>query len=58
MEGLGSLGVGEGVDRVRVSVVAHPGRYKLVGGRAHHRSSSGTWVCEEIEVGGALSKCQ
>jgi hypothetical protein len=58
MEGLGSPGVGIGVDRVRASVIAHPGWYKLVGGRAHRRSPSGTWVCEVIEVGGVLRKCQ
>jgi hypothetical protein len=50
-EGLGLPGVGIGVNQVRASVVAHPDRYKLVGGRAHRRSTSGTWVCEEIEVG-------
>jgi hypothetical protein len=32
MEGLGSPGVGIGVDRVRVSVVAYPGWYKFAGG--------------------------
>jgi hypothetical protein len=58
MEGLGSPRVGIGVDRVRASVVAHPGRYKLAGEQAHHRSPSGTWVCEGIEVGGVLRKCQ
>jgi hypothetical protein len=57
MEGLGSPGVGIGVDRARASVVEHPGRYKIVGGRAHRRSPSGTWVCEEIEVRGVLHKC-
>jgi hypothetical protein len=40
-EGLGSPGVGIGVNRVRASVVAHPGRYKLAGGRAHRRSRRG-----------------
>jgi hypothetical protein len=54
IEGLGSPGVGIGVDQVRTSVVGHPGRYKLAGGRAHHRSPSGTWVCEEKEVQGLM----
>jgi hypothetical protein len=58
MEGLGSPGVGIGVNRVRASVIVHPGRYKLVGGHAHRRSPLGTWVCEGIEVGGVLRKCQ
>jgi hypothetical protein len=58
IEGLGSRGVGIGVDRVRASVVARLGRSKLAGGRAHRRSPLGTWVCEEIEVGGVLHKCQ
>jgi hypothetical protein len=42
MEGLGSLGVGIGVDRVRASVVAHLSRYKLIGGHAHRCSPLGT----------------
>jgi hypothetical protein len=58
MEGLGSPGVGIGVDRVRVLVVAYPGQYKLAEEHAHRRSPSGTWVCEGIEVGGVLRKCQ
>jgi hypothetical protein len=56
MERLGSPGLGLGVDQVRAPVVAHPGRYKLAGGRAHRRSPSGTWVCKEIEVQGL--KCE
>jgi hypothetical protein len=51
-EGLGSPGVGIGVNRFRASVVAHPGRYRLAGGRVHRRSSSGTWVSEETEMQG------
>jgi hypothetical protein len=50
IEGLKSPGVGIGVDRVRASVVVHPGRYKFAGGSAHCRSPLGTWLCEEIEV--------
>jgi hypothetical protein len=34
-------GVGTGVNQIRVSVIAHPGRYKLAGGRAHRRSRRG-----------------
>jgi hypothetical protein len=41
-----------GIDQVRASVVAYPGRYRLAGGRAHRRSPSGTWVYEETEVQG------
>jgi hypothetical protein len=58
MEGLGSPGVGLGVNQVRAPVVAHHGRYKFVGGRAHRRSPSGTWHCEEIEVRGLKCECQ
>jgi hypothetical protein len=54
---LESLGVEIGVDRVRASVVAYPGRYRLVGGRAHRRSPSGTWVCEETEIQGPKWEC-
>jgi hypothetical protein len=57
MEGLGSRGVEFGVDQVRSLAFAYPDRYKLAGGRAHHRSSSGTWVCEGTEVLGSLCKC-
>jgi hypothetical protein len=53
-----SPGVEIGVNRVRASVIVHPGRYKLAGGRALRRSTSGTWVCKEIEIGGALRECQ
>jgi hypothetical protein len=42
MEGLGSPGMGLGVNQVRTQVVAHLGRYKFAGGRAHRRSPSGT----------------
>jgi hypothetical protein len=41
-----------GIYQVRASVVAYPGRYRLVRGRAHRRSPSGTWVSEETEVQG------
>jgi hypothetical protein len=47
IEELGSPGLGIGVDQVRASVVAHPGQYKLAGGRTHRHSPSGTWLCEE-----------
>jgi hypothetical protein len=57
MSGLESPGVEIGVDQVRTSVVAYLGWYRLAGGRTHRRSSSGTWVCEEIEVGGVLREC-
>jgi hypothetical protein len=50
--------VGLGVNQVRAPVVAHHGRYKFVGGRAHRRSPSGTWHCEEIEVRGLKCECQ
>jgi hypothetical protein len=53
-----SLGVEIGVNRVRALVVAHPGWYKLAGGRAHRRLTSGTWVCKEIEREGPWCKCQ
>jgi hypothetical protein len=52
MVGLESPGVEIGVDRVRASIVAFPGRYRLTGGRAHCRLPSGTWGCEETEVQG------
>jgi hypothetical protein len=42
MEGLGSRGVGLGVNQVRASVAVHPGQYKFAGGRGHRRSPSGT----------------
>jgi hypothetical protein len=58
MEGLGSLEVGLGVGQVRAPVVAHLGRYKFVEERAHYRSPSGTWVCEETEVRGPNCDCQ
>jgi hypothetical protein len=58
MAGLESPGVEIGVDQVRASVVAYPSRYRLTGGRAHRRSPSGTWVCEEIEVRGLMCECQ
>jgi hypothetical protein len=58
VEGLGSPGMGLGVNQVRTPVVAHPGRYKFAEGRTHRRSPSGTWHCEEIEVRGVLCKLQ
>jgi hypothetical protein len=58
IEGLMSPGVELDVSRVRGSVLAYFGRIMLAGGRAHHSSTSGTWVCKEIEIGGALRKCQ
>jgi hypothetical protein len=58
MGGLGSPGVELGVDGVRASVVAHPGRYKIVVGRAHRCSPSGTLVCEETEVQGLMCERQ
>jgi hypothetical protein len=58
MEGLGSPGVGLGDDQVRAQVVAHLGRYKFAGERAHRRSPSSTWRCEEIEVWGLKCECQ
>jgi hypothetical protein len=58
MEGLGSPGVEFAGDQVRSLAFAYPGRYKLAGGRAHRRSSSGTWVYEETEVQESLCKCQ
>jgi hypothetical protein len=57
-DGLGSPGVELGVNRVRTLVVVYFGRYKFTGERARRHSSSGTWSCEEIEVGGVLRKCQ
>jgi hypothetical protein len=54
MEGLGSPGVGLGVDRVKAPVVAHTGQYRIARGRARRRSPSWTWRDEEIEVGGPL----
>jgi hypothetical protein len=53
-----SLGVELDVSRVRGLVLAYSGRFMLDGGRAHQCSTSGTWVCKEIEIGGALRKCQ
>ena len=41
MVGLGSLGVGLGVDQAIAPVVMHIGRYKFAGGRAHRRSRRG-----------------
>jgi hypothetical protein len=58
MTGLESPGVEIGVEQVWTLVIAYPGWYRLIGGRTHRLSSSGTWVCEEIEVGGVLRKCQ
>jgi hypothetical protein len=58
MEGLGSPGMGLGVNQVRAPIVAHPGRYKFAGGRANRRSPSRTWRCEEIEVRGLKCECQ
>jgi hypothetical protein len=58
MEGLESLGVGLGVNQVRAPVVAHLGRYKFAGERAHRRSPSWTRRSEEIEVGGLKCECQ
>jgi hypothetical protein len=55
---LGSPGVELGVNRVRAPVVAHPGRYKFAGGRAHRRSPSWTECGEEIEVQGLKCECQ
>jgi hypothetical protein len=52
MVGLESSGVEIGVDRVRASVIAYHGRYRLAGGCAHRRLLLGTWVCEETEVHG------
>jgi hypothetical protein len=56
--GLMSLGVELDVSRVRGPVLAYFGQIMLAGGRAHHCSTSGTCVCKEIEIGGALRKCQ
>jgi hypothetical protein len=58
MEGLGSLGVGLGVNQVRAPVAVHLNRYKFAGGRAHRHSPSGTWRCKEIEVRGIKCECQ
>jgi hypothetical protein len=58
MEGLGSPGMGLGVNQIRAPVFAHPSRYKFAGGRAHRRSPSGTSRCEEIEIRGVLCKRQ
>jgi hypothetical protein len=58
IEGLMSPGVELDVSRVRGPVLAYSGWFMLAAGRAHHCSTSGTWVCKEIEIGGALRKCQ
>jgi hypothetical protein len=58
MVGFGSPRVGFGVGRARDLVIKHLGRYRFAGGRAHRRSPSGTWVCEETEVQGPLCECQ
>jgi hypothetical protein len=58
MVGFGSPRVGLGVGRAKALVIKHLGRYRFVGGRAHRRSTSGTWVCEETEVHGPLCECQ
>jgi hypothetical protein len=58
MEGLGLPRVEFGVDQVRSLAFACSGQYKLTRGHTHRRSSSGTWVCEEIEIGGVLRKRQ
>jgi hypothetical protein len=58
MEGLGSPGVGLGVDQVRALVVVHPGQYRFAGGCARRRSPLWTWRGEEIEVRGSLCKRQ
>jgi hypothetical protein len=53
-----SPGVEIGVNRVRTLVVAYSGRYKFTRERACRCSPSGTWSCEEKEVGGVLHKCK
>jgi hypothetical protein len=47
MEGLGSPGVGAGVNQIMASVVEHPGWNKLAGGRAHRRSCRGLDAVEK-----------
>jgi hypothetical protein len=58
MVGFGSPRVGLGVGRARALFIKHLVRYRFTEGRAHRRSPSGTWVCEEIEVQGPLCECQ
>jgi hypothetical protein len=57
MVGFGSPRVGLGVGRDRALVIKHLGWYRFAGGHTHHRSPSGTWVCEETEVQGPLCEC-
>jgi hypothetical protein len=52
-----SLGVELDVSRVRGLVLAYYGQFMLVGGRAHHCSTLGTWVCKGIEREVPRRKC-